>query len=83
MKINQSSIPIEVSVMRSLCTHFIIIYYFKKGLKYVDASPTAAVYDNPGRMCGFVVTRPVLLHNLYYQSYYTIAKYILFIYIRT
>lgn len=43
------------------CTHFIYTnsYCYLKSLKLVDASPKAAVYDNPGGLCGFLNERKV------------------------
>ena len=39
--------------------------------KFVDASPKAAIYNNPGGLCGFVVERPVYNIILYYILIYT------------
>ena len=43
------------------CTHVIYTkgYCYLKSLKFVGASPKAAVYNNPGGLCSFVYERPV------------------------
>ena len=45
------------------CTHAIYTkgYCYLKSLKFVDASPKAVIYNNPGGLCGFVVERPVYI----------------------
>lgn len=73
IKKNKSSTCPNLCYDDSRCTHFIYKngYCLLKMLKYVDTSPKFAVYDNPGGLCGFVVTRPV-------QYYYSIDIFSLF-----
>jgi len=40
-----------------------------KSLKFVDASPKAAIYNNPEGMCGFVVDRPVQYFSINFVDY--------------
>jgi len=39
-------------------------YCYLKSLKVVDASPKAAIQNNPGGLCGFVVERRVPTSNI-------------------
>ena len=45
------------------CTHVVYTngYCNLKSLKFVDASPKAAIYNNPGGLCSFVFDRPVCM----------------------
>ena len=58
---NQSSTCPRLCYEDHRCTHFIYSngYCDMKMFKLVDASPKAAIYNNPNGLCGFVVKRPV------------------------
>ena len=68
------------------CTHFVYTkgHCHLKELKTVDASPEAAVPDNPGGFCGFLVQRPVqyffsidIFYYKFYTFYVTIIMYLI------
>ena len=61
IKTTQSSTCPSLCYEENRCTHFIYEhgYCYLKELTYVDASPKAAIYNNPGGLCGYVVERPV------------------------
>jgi len=69
IKKNQSSTCPSLCYEDNHCTHFIYSkgYCFLKKFKFVDASPKAAIYNNPGGLCGFVIERPVYNIILYYM----------------
>ena len=61
IKKNESSTCPSLCYEDNGCSHFIYSkgYCYLKNFKFVDASPKAATYNNPGGMCGFIVERPV------------------------
>ncbi len=47
-------------------------YFYLKEFKFVDTSPTNAVYNNPGGLCGFLVERPVRYYffiDIFFNNY--------------
>lgn len=61
IKANHSSTCPNACYQDNRCTHFVYSneYCYLKMFKLIDASPNAAVYNNIGGMCGFVVERQV------------------------
>ncbi len=61
IKKNQSSACPNLCYEDSRCTHFVFTngYCYLKSLKFVDASPKDAIYNNSRGLCGFLVERPV------------------------